>query len=101
MNKFSDFKLKPITEKLIGDKIKIDRVFNKEIIIEKYRIVTSKYSDKSSNGKCLHIQFTMNGSQHVLFTGSGVLQDLIEQIGKDNLPFTTTIIKNDRSFEFN
>lgn len=98
MDKFSDFNIKPLTEQLLGRKINIDDVFNNEIIIEKFKIVDSKY--EKGTKKCLHIQFTMKGIQHVLFSGSGILMSLITQVPVERFPFTTTIVKDNKCHVF-
>ncbi len=89
---------KPQSKSFEGDKIKIDRILNKQITVEAYKIEVSKY-DKGT-GKCLYIQVLVDGSKRVLFTGSANLMDMINQVPKDKFPFKTTIIKENERFEF-
>jgi len=99
MKKFSDFNIKPVAQGLQGDKIKIERILNCEIIVEKYKIEDSKFSDKG-NGKCLYLQILKGTTQHVVFSGSGALMEIIKQVPEDAFPFKTTIIKNNDRLEF-
>lgn len=81
----------------IGDKIKINKILNREITVHEYKIEDSK---KFVGTKCMHIQFSLNDTKHVLFTSS---KFLIEQIGKVkncDFPFTATIVENDKRYEF-
>ncbi|HUM50463.1 MAG TPA: hypothetical protein PK431_01565 [Chitinophagales bacterium] len=99
MNRFSDFKIEAKTESFSGDKIKINRVFNKEITVKKYKIEPSKFSDKGS-GTRLKLQIQIGEAEHIIFTGSRNLMDLIEQVPKENFPFNTIIIDNNDRYEF-
>lgn len=99
MKKFSDFGIKPVTHGLTGDKIKIDRVLNKEVKVLDFRIVDSKFTDKG-NGKRLDIQIEVDGTQRVIFTGSITLMDMINQVPKSEFPFITTIVRENERFEF-
>lgn len=99
MNQFKNFGIKVNTKGLEGDKIKIERVLNRDITVQAYKIVTSKFSDKG-NGRCLHLQILMGEMQYVVFSGSGVLMELIEQVPKDKFPFTTRIVQENKRLEF-
>jgi hypothetical protein len=96
MKKFSDFGIKTEVQNFSGDKIKIDRVLNRQIIVHQYKIENSKHN----NGKCLYMQIELDNTKRVLFTGSVVLLDTIQKIPEHNFPFTTTIIRNSEHFEF-
>ncbi|MGE9312850.1 hypothetical protein ACLOAU_14475 [Niabella sp. CJ426] len=98
MKDFKSFNIKPTVKSFEGDKIKIDRVLNKCIVVEDYRIETSKF-DKGS-GKCLHLQIIVDNSKRVLFTGSSTLMEMIERVPKEGMPFQTTIIKENERFQF-
>lgn len=100
MEKFSDFGIKPELKSFSGDKIKISKVLNKEIVIHDFKIEDSKLSELKGNGKCLHLSLEYSGNKHVLFTGSTVLQDMILKVDRTKLPFTTTIIEQDERYEF-
>lgn len=98
MFKFSDFDIKPQTKSFEGEKIKIDKILNREIVVTDYKIETSKY--EKGNGKCLYIQIEFNGDKRVVFTGSISLMDMIQQVPADKLPFKTTIIKENERLQF-
>lgn len=97
MNNFKDFNIKPQISTLVGDKIKIDRVLNREITVTDYKTEPSKHHE---NTRCLTLEFQMNGNKHILFTGSTVLIQMIEKVPKGSFPFTTTIVKENEYFEF-
>lgn len=99
MKNFKDFGIKPSQPGLSGDKIKMDRVLNREIVVNDFRIFDSKHPQKG-NGKCLQIGIKIGESNHVIFTGSIGLQDQINQIPKSEFPFLTTIVKEDERLIF-
>lgn len=97
MKNFRDFKIKPKLNTFTGDKIKIEKVLNIEIIVHAFKIEDSK---QKPGTKLLTLQIEKNGTHHVIFTGSTVLMQEIQEVSKDDFPFTTTIIKQDEHFEF-
>lgn len=99
MKKFSQFGIKPTEQGFTGDKIKINRILNKEITVKAYKIVPSKFQDKG-NGKCLYLQILNGGTENVVFTGSTVLMEQIEMVNKQDFPFKATIVNNNDRFEF-
>lgn len=100
MRSFKDLGITTTNESFRGDKIDIYNVLNREIIVNAYKIEPSKYPEKG-NGKRLTLQITHEEKEHVIFTGSVILQDLITKVTKDDLPFTTTIIKlNPKGYKF-
>lgn len=99
MHSFKDLGIKATSKSFEGDKIKIDRIQNKEIVVEAYKIEASKFKEKG-NGKCLYMQITIDGTKRVLFTGSTNLMEMIEQVPADKFPFKTTIVKENERFEF-
>jgi hypothetical protein len=98
MNNFKDFGIKPKSKSFEGEKIRLDKILNKEIIIEDFKIEKSKF--EKGNNQCLYLQIDVNGVKRVLFTGSVVLQEMITQVSKENFPFTTTIVKENDRLEF-
>lgn len=98
MNNFKDFGIKAQLKSFTGDKIKLDRVLNKPITVEDYKIEQSKY--EKGNGKCLYIQIVVDQERRVLFTGSLTLMDMIQQVPKEGFPFNTTIVKQNERPEF-
>jgi hypothetical protein len=95
MKQFKEFGIKPESQIFTGDKIKMERILNREIKVMDYRIEDSKYQ-----GKCLHMQIEIGETRHVVFTGSGVLIEMIERVPKMDFPFITTIVKENERFEF-
>lgn len=99
MINFKDLGIKVSAKGFEGEKIKTERILNKQITVEAYKIVTSKFTEKG-NGRCLHLQITIDGNKRVWFTGSANLMEVIEQVPKDKFPFQTTIVKENERFEF-
>lgn len=100
MKKFSDFGIKPKKNRFTGDKIKMLKVLNQEIVVHNFKVNNSKFENSNSD-KCLNIQIEFKGEKYLLFTGSKVLTETIEQVPEDNFPFATTITKEGESFQFN
>lgn len=98
MNRFKDMGIAPTVKSFQGDKIKIDRLLNREIKVIDYKIETSKY--EKGNGKCLYMQIQLGETMHIVFTGSAVLMNVIERVEKHLFPFVTTIVKQHDHFEF-
>ena|SRR5690554_1822635 len=97
MRKFSDLKIKPKLKSFIGEKISISRIFNTEITVLDYVI---EPSTKKPGTERLKLQIKKGETMHVIFTGSVVLMQMIQEVPKDAFPFKTTIINNDGHFEF-
>ena len=78
--RFSDFceEAKPLD----GAKTKVEEVLNREILITGCTVTHSKYNE-NGHGKCLTIQYELEGARNVMFTGSTVLIDQIEKYGDD------------------
>ena len=95
MKKFSEFGIKPDHKGFIGDKIKISKVLNREIIVHAFKIEDSKF-----DGKRLDMQIQIDETMHVLWTGSIVLMSMIQRIPKENFPFLTTIVRENECYEF-
>lgn len=81
---------------LDGDKIKIDHVLDKEVLVIGFSIRKSRY-EKNRSGKCLLLQVDMNGEHRLLITGSDVLIEQMEKYG-EQIPFLATIKKIDRFY---
>ncbi len=97
MKHFSEFAKEDLPFE--GEKVRVDSLLNKEIIIVKYKVRPSKYKDKRRN--CATVQFkeSEEDSNKVFFTGSEVLIDMLEKY-KEELPFIATIRKIDRYYTF-
>jgi hypothetical protein len=93
MKRFSEFAEE--SGPLDGNKIRIDDILNKELIITGYKIKESKYP--KSGPKCLTLQVVLDDKKYVLFTGSVVLLEQMEKY-QDHLPFIATIQKIDRYY---
>ena len=91
MNRFKDLNIKTHTDHLMGEKIKMSKILNKDIVITGFKIDVSKYP-KNKSGKCLSIQFEIDDEQRVVFTGSDILISVMEQVKKEDLPIETKIV---------
>ncbi|MFN8317171.1 MAG: hypothetical protein U0T32_12060 [Chitinophagales bacterium] len=87
MKTFKEFNIKIENKGLDGEKIKVKKILNKEIVVTDFQVKDSKF-----NGKCLHLQLESENNKHVLFTGSKVLLEAIEKVPKEGFPFKTTIV---------
>lgn len=99
MKSFKDLNIKTHTDHLIGEKIKISKILNKDIIINGFKIGQSKYP-KNKSGKCLSLQIEVDKEQRVIFTGSDVLISIMEQVKKEDLPIETKIVQEGEHYEF-
>ena len=96
MKKFSQMGIsKPSIQTMRGDKIKVERVLNRDITVHSYTLSESKYK-----GQLLTVQIETNGEFRVLFTGSTGLIDQIRQVKDDDFPFSTKIVKETEYYEF-
>ena len=85
---------------IAGTKIKIEKILNREIVVTGARIRDSIFkTNENETGKCLLLQFEIDGKQHMTTTGSVVLIDQIERY-KDHIPFRTTIVRTGTCFTF-
>ena len=62
MNTFNDFGITTTQKAFTGNKINIELLFNKEIIVHAYKIEPSKFEGK---GDRLVIQFTLNDEKRI------------------------------------
>lgn len=96
---FSELNIPEVeSEVYVGDKIKIDRIVNKEIVIYKYKIEPSKY--QGGYDKCLYLQIKYQDEFRVLWGGYKYLLERISLVLKNNFPLRTTIIKIDSGYKF-
>lgn len=94
MKRFSDFAKG--SNVMIGDKMRIDDVLGKEIIVMGHKIGDSK---QKQGTKVLTLQFTLDGEERILFTGSKVLIEQTEGY-KDEMPFLTKIERVNKFYTF-
>lgn len=78
----------------VGDKISINKILNRQIVVHDYDIRDSKYEGK---GKCLFLQISINDSKRVVFTSAKKLIEDIVEIADEDFPFITTITEIDGS----
>ena len=97
MNNFKDFDIKAEINSFTGDKIKIDKVLNKEIKILGFKIEDSKIK---LGTKLLTLHITKSEENHVIFTGAKLLMEQIIQVQKEKFPFNTTIVKESECLKF-
>lgn len=100
MKSFSQFNISAPTKGFEGDKIKMHRVLNREIVVHDFKIAESKVFKEKGSGKCLQLQISFNNEKHIIFTGATGLVEIIQQIPANGFPFTTTIIKENERFIF-
>ena len=97
MNSFSQFNIKTSVKGFEGDKIKMSKILNREIVVHHFKIEDSKVFKERGSGKCLHLQISFNKEKHIVFTSSSGLIETIQQVPENGFPFSTTIIEeNDR-----
>lgn len=99
MKNFKDFSIKPKIDFFVGDKIKILKVLNREIIVHGFKIDKSKFENSNSEF-VMSLQIEYMNCKRVLFTGSKILAEMIKEVPEDGFPFKSTIIKEGESFVF-
>ena len=92
-HQFKDFSDEKSLE---GEKLKLDDILNKEILIKDFDLKKSAYS-KNETGLYLTLQFEVEGETNILFTGSDVLIRQLQKY-KQQLPFYATLKKIKRYY---
>ena len=102
MNKFSQLNIEREIKGFEGEKIRMFKILNREIIVHDFKIEDSKVKDfiEKGNNKYLSMQIEFDGIKRVVFTSSSWLIRDILRISKDNFPFSTTIIQDDKRYLF-
>jgi hypothetical protein len=100
MNNFNQFNIKITTKNFEGNKIKMAKILNREIVVYDFRLDDSKCFKDKGTGKCLQLQISINSEKHVVFTSSSGLIEAIHQVPESGFPFTTTIIEENDRFKF-
>lgn len=95
MNNFKDFGIKAKSETFVGDKKKMSKLLNTEIIVLKHKIGPSKYE-----GFRLDLQIKINDVLMVTWTSSEYLIQMIKDIPDDGFPFKTVIKEINEHYEF-
>jgi hypothetical protein len=97
MKRFNELGITAQPKGFTGDKIKINKILNREIHVHAFKIEESKFAGK---GERLTLQISMAGTMHVVFTGSTILKDQVQQVQSDHFPFVTTIVEENERFMF-
>lgn len=96
MKSFSTFNIQVSNNTFLGDKVKISKILNREIIVHAFNIGPSKHF----KGDCLQIHIEVNGNKHVCFSGSTKLIEQIKQVPSDGFPFQSTIVEDNEMYLF-
>ena len=97
MHNFSDLNIKAEVNNFVGDKIAVDKIINKAIIVHDFKIQPSKHF---SGTDMLMLQIEKSNEKRVVFSGSKYLIDQISRVPKDKFPFTATIRHDNDYYEF-
>lgn len=92
MHKFSDF----AQEDFIGERIKLQDILGKEIVVLNFKISKSKIN---ADKDFAQIQIEYNNEKRVIITDAVVLLDQLVKY-QDKLPYITTIIKVKKYYTF-
>ncbi|MGZ3753604.1 MAG: hypothetical protein ACXVAY_01515 [Mucilaginibacter sp.] len=95
--KFNEFGITNTKTSFKGDKIKIERLLNREITVHAFKIEDSK---KQLGTQYLNMQISINDIYYVVFTGAKVLMEDIQRVPVDGFPFLTTIVKDNDWLKF-
>lgn len=98
MKNFSDMGI-TITRTFTGDRIRINKIENLDIVVKDYKIQESKIQNDKDNGQCLYLHIDLNGEDRVLWGNYKFLIEQILQIGKENMPFRAKIV-NEHGYMF-
>jgi hypothetical protein len=103
VKKFSQFGInRPDSNALKGEKIKINKVLNRPIIIERALIEPSNFKE-NGDGKRLSMQIQLNGEQRLLWSGSQSLKKMYLEMQEKQIefPIEVTITEDNQNFYFN
>ncbi len=97
--KFSELGVKSKTKTFVGEKMRLAKVLNTEIIVHFYEIKPSKFPERGSDD-CLYLQISIDGKKYVAFSIAKYLMQTLKEIPEDGFPFSTQIVNNNDSYEF-
>lgn len=100
MKSFSQFNIQTTSKGFDGDKIKMSKILNREIIVHHFKIEDSKVFKEKGSGKCLHLQISFKNEKHIVFTSSSGLIEMIQKVPENGFPFSTTIVEENDRFKF-
>lgn len=89
MKDFGEFNIKHDPKEFSGPKVGINTILNMNIIVEAYRVGPSLIKGKSDR---LDMQILLKGEQRIVWVSSKNLIKMINQVPKENFPFTARII---------
>lgn len=95
MKKLSDFADDDIA--LEGEKVQIETILDKEIVIKKCRFTKSKFEGRHGDYLTLQFSFLESKELKILFTGSEVIINQMRRY-EGELPFAARVIKINRYF---
>lgn len=98
MNSFKDFGIKTELKNFVGDKIKMKKILDKEIMVHAFKIGTSQIENGS--GKYMQMQIEFEGIMYVVNSGSIYLMSDIQKVPSHGFPFKTTIKEVNESHLF-
>lgn len=98
MKSFSDMGI-TITRTFTGDRVRINKIENLEIVVKDYKIQQSKIQNGKDNGQCLYLHIELNGEDRVLWGNYKFLIEQISQIKKEDMPFKARIV-NEHGYVF-
>jgi len=100
MNTFSQFNIKIESQAFEGDKIKMSKILNREIVVHHFKIEDSKVFKERGSGKCLCLQISFDNRKHIVFIGATGLIEVIQKVPETGFPFTTTIVEENERYLF-
>ncbi len=99
LKKFKDLGIVAPVPTLEGDKINIDRILNREIVVHSFRVEASKFPEKGYT-TCLYLQIAIRDIKYVVFTSSKILQSQIASVAPGDFPFEAIIERKNGRLEF-
>jgi len=94
MKKFAELNIEIPNNGFVGDKIKIHKVFNREIEIHGFKSEPSKVN----NSTLLTLQIKVDNEFRIVFCGSNRLIKTLELIPQESYPFAATIINDNQGY---
>lgn len=90
MKEFKQLNIKPASKGFVGDKIKINKILNKGIIVHDFKVKESKFE---GGGQCLHLQIEIEDEKRLVFTRGSSLIDSLKQMTREDFPFKATVVR--------
>lgn len=96
MKDFAEFDI-AAKKSFVGNKIYIESILEKPVVIEFFDIRPSKKNDGT---ECLYMQIKHDGVDHVVFSSSTFLMEPLRRLSATDFPFSAKIVRVNRHFEF-